>query len=382
MKRANLHAKNGGIHMNKKVKKTLKVFGGAVVFVLAVVIIFFAVLTITEFRPDDVEDVSVVAADESDSDKTGTKAIAQGDSIKIMTWNTGYGALGETADFFMDGGKSVSSSNKETVQENLTAISAQIKESDPDVVFMQEVDVDSKRSHYINELETFTENLTGYSSSFTENYKTLYVPYPLPTIGKVDCGLVTLSKFEITDCKRIALPCPFSYPMRLCNLKRCLMVSRVPIEGSDKELVLVNLHLEAYDDGEGKAAQTAQLKALLEEEADKGNYVIAGGDFNQEFSNYDNSAYPIINDEVWTPGSIDTDEFDDSLSFVTDNSTPSCRSLDRPLKGNDASPDKFQYYMIDGFILSDNLSVESVKTLDLGFKNSDHNPIVMQMSLD
>ncbi len=80
------------------------------------------------------------------------------------------------------------------------------------------------------------------------------------------------------------------------------MVSRVPVEGSDKELVLVNLHLEAYDDGDGKAAQTQQLKKLLEEETEKGNYVIAGGDFNQEFSNYDNSAYPIINDDVWIPG--------------------------------------------------------------------------------
>ena len=85
---------------------------------------------------------------------------------------------------------------------------------------------------------------------------------------------------------------------------------------------------------------------------------------------------------MWIPGKIDTDEFSDNLSFVTDNSTPSCRSLDRPLKGNDASPDKFQYYMIDGFIVSDNLSVESVETLDLCFKNSDHNPIVIDMKLN
>ena len=28
---------------------------------------------------------------------------------------------------------------------------------------MQEVDVDSKRSHYINELDAITGNLTGYS---------------------------------------------------------------------------------------------------------------------------------------------------------------------------------------------------------------------------
>ena len=38
-------------------------------------------------------------------------------------------------------------------------------------------------------------------------------------------------------------------------------------------LVAVNLHLEAYDDGEGKAAQTAMLFDILEEEYAKGNYV-------------------------------------------------------------------------------------------------------------
>lgn len=381
--------------MDKKVKNIFKLLGGILAVIALGVIIFVVVLTITEFKPDDVEKISVVAAgsevqdadmDDADTLENGgrlnVKELSDGDSVRVMTWNTGYAALGENADFFMDGGKSVSSSDKETVQENLEAISEQIEESDPDIVFMQEVDVDSKRSHYINELDAITGNLTGYSSSFAENYKTLYVPYPLLTIGKVDCGLATLSKYEVSDCKRISLPCPFGYPMRLCNLKRCLMVSRVPIEGSDKELVLVNLHLEAYDDGDGKAAQTQQLKKLLEEETEKGNYVIAGGDFNQEFSNYDNSAYPIINDDVWTPGEIDTDEFSDNLSFVTDNSTPSCRSLDRPLKGNDASPDKFQYYMIDGFIVSDNLSVESVETLDLDFKNSDHNPIVIDMKLN
>ena len=214
-----------------------------------------------------------------------------------------------------------------------------------------------------------------------QNYKVAYVLYPLPTIGKVDCGIATLSAFSVDDSQRISLPCPFKYPIRLGNLKRCLMVDRVAIEGSDKELVLVNLHLEAYDDGEGKAAQTKQLRELLQEEAEKGNYVIAGGDFNQAFSNYDNSAYPLVSEDMWTPGVIDVDEFDDNLTFVTDNSTPSCRSLDRPLAGNDSDPSVFQYYMIDGFIVSDNLTINTVETRDLGFKNSDHNPIVMNVTV-
>ena len=37
--------------------------------------------------------------------------------------------------------------------------------------------------------------------------------------------------------------------------------------------------------------------------------------------------------------------------------------------------------MIDGFIISDNLEIEHVETLDLGFKNADHNPVVVTLRL-
>ena len=65
---------------------------------------------------------------------------------------------------------------------------------------------------------------------------------------------------------------------------------------------------------------------------------------------------------------------------MTDNSAPSCRSLDQPYAG--ADHEKFQYYLIDGFIVSGNVTVESVETQNLNFKNSDHNPILMKVTLD
>ena len=69
-----------------------------------------------------------------------------------------------------------------------------------------------------------------------------------------------------------------------------MSVNRIPIENSDKQLVIVNLHLEAYDSGEGKIAQTNMLADILRTEAEAGNYVIAAGDFNQAFSGTDTSA--------------------------------------------------------------------------------------------
>ena len=171
----------------------------------------------------------------------------------------------------------------------------------------------------------------------------------------------------------------FKYPVRIANLKRCLMVNRVPVEKSDKELVLVNLHLEAYDDGEGKIEQTGMLKEYLRQEVDKGNYVIAAGDFNQVFSGIDEDLYPIINEDYWKPGVIDTTEFGEDLHFEVDGRIPSCRLLNEPYDYD--NKDNFQHYLIDGYIVSSNIEVKSVETLNLKFKNADHNPVLLKLKL-
>ena len=125
-----------------------------------------------------------------------------------------------------------------------------------------------------------------------------------------------------------------------------------------------------------KAAQTQLLAKILSDEAEKGNYVIAGGDFNQVFSNSDQDAFP-VHDGYWAPGEVDVSAFP-GFTALQDSSVPSCRSLDRPL---DTTDENFQYYLIDGFIVSDNLQINSIRTEDLGFKNSDHNPVTLTVTI-
>ena len=38
-----------------------------------------------------------------------------------------------------------------------------------------------------------------------------------------------------------------------------------------------------------------------------------------------------------------------------------------------------QHYVLDGFIVSPNIEVRSVETQSLGFKYSDHNPVVVEI---
>lgn len=353
-------------------KRVLKVIGIAVLVLVVAFAGLLGWLTATEYKPADKETVEI--------DGQGEETAEIGKDMRIVSWNIGYGCLGDNADFFMDGGSHVQTADEERTQENLDGIIDELQSLDPDAVFLQEVDLNSDRSHHINESETIQESLSNMCAAFAENYKVAFIPYPIPPIGKVDGGILTLSGMNIADSTRCQLPCPFKWPYRLGNLKRCVTISHVPVKNSDKQLAIVNLHLEAYDDGEGKAAQTAMLRDLLEEERSEGNYVIAGGDFNQIFDNIDGSKFPTLEDN-WQAGKLDTGAFDDSWQFVMDNTEPSCRSLKEPYAGAEHDPEQFQYYIIDGFIVSDNIEINAVKTQNLEFKNSDHNPVVLDVTL-
>lgn len=362
--------------MNPKVKKALKITGLAVGGLALTIVTLFGVFLIyasaTTLKTKDVEKMKINGEVSNKVDKSS--------SMNILTWNIGYGALDEKADFYMDGGKSVIGESKENTINNVKAIANKIDELNPDVFFIQEADLNSKRSHYVNDVkilkETFKED--EYEQSFAKNFQAGYIPIPLGNaLGKVESGITTFSKYDTELANRIQLPVPFSWPIKLFNLKRCLLVSYLPIEGSDKQVVLVNLHLEAYDDGEGKAKQLKQLMGLMQEEYQKDNYVIAGGDFNQTFSNINLDKYPLYEGN-WESPIIDVNEYS-TFKFLMDETNPSCRLLDKPYNTSDKA--NHQYYMLDGFIVSDNIKVNTLETLNLEFKNTDHNPVLMNISL-
>ena len=346
--------------------------------ILAVIVgAIIAYLSVSEYMPDEQEEIAVSGS--------AARMIKRDEQSSIMTWNIGYGALGDNADFFMDGGRMVYTADRNRVYANLDGIAREIDKVSPDILLTQELDLGSSRSYYTDESEYLikkgkAEVLHG-ERAYAINFLVPFVPLPIPPIGKVNAGIEIFSSYDMTGAGRISLPCPFKWPLRTFNLKRCLEVARLPVEGTDKQLVLINLHLEAYDSGEGKTAQTRVLKDILQKEVDAGNYVMAGGDFNQIFSNLDVSAYPVLEGK-WEAGTIDVQEFGDSFSFHADDRSASCRSLDRALAtAKSRDPADFQYYVIDGFIVSSNIEVESVATDDLGFVSSDHNPVIMYFKL-
>ncbi len=361
------------ISMKKSIKRILFI----IIDISLILFIFLGIFTVAEYRPEQIEKVDFVTPRHFFEKTDLQEKYINNEPINITTWNIGYAGLDETQDFFMDGGTVVYPDSIENIENNLQEIISFVNSNPSDFWFFQEVDENSKRSYNINQIEYLSDN-TNMGFTYAYNFKCSYVPYPLPTIGKVMSGIGTYSNYELENSERIQLPVLFPWPIKTVNLKRCLLVSRVSLGEGYPELVLVNVHLEAYDGGAGKIAQTKMLVDLLEKEYMNGNYVIAGGDFNQLFPGHTTLGDVEVN--MWIPGQLEENNKPSiEWTFATADNAPTCRSLHSPIVGNDKT--SWLYYVIDGFIASPNVSVQQTKALDLGFKNSDHNPVVLEVKL-
>lgn len=76
---------------------------------------------------------------------------------------------------------------------------------------------------------------------------------------------------------------------------------------------------------------------------------------------------------------MDVAPYENDWQFIMSNDIPTCRSLYYPMKGNES---EVQYYILDGFILSKNITVNSYEIHDLGFENSDHNLQILSITLN
>ncbi|MCF7923736.1 MAG: endonuclease [Candidatus Izimaplasma sp.] len=371
-------------------KKVFKISFITISILLFFIVGFVFTLHIFEFTPEEIKTIAI----ENNQDNSSENYVELNSEISILTFNTGYASLSETEDFVMDGGNNTRMSSKEEVEVNIDGIKTILTRESVDIYLLQEIDTDSKRSYEINQHEIY-KDLLNYNSAFAYNFRAIFVPFPVnPTkmIGKVNSGIATYSNFYVEESNRIQLPGSFPWPVRLANLKRALLINRYPIVSTDKELVVINLHLSAYDDGSMRVQEMEKLKEVMLEEKNKGNYVIAGGDFNQSFqevySEYNDTndytykeLYELKDSDYWEAYPLESDWFyENEFLFGIDSTTPTCRLLNEPLDTDNMGNN--QYYLIDGFIVSDNVTILSVETLDEEFKYSDHNPVKLIVKLN
>ena len=323
---------------------------------IVLLILFFVV---TEYRPKPHENILTTSSP--------TKISA--DTLTIITWNIGYAGLGKEMDFFFDGGKKVRDT-KDATEKNLKAIKQRLQEFDVDFIILQEIDKCSKRSHKIDQVSSIEAALPRFNSNFCLNYNSIFVPTPtFEPYGKVVSGLMTLSTEAPQSATRISLGSKYPWPRRLFMPKRAMLETRFLL-ASGKELVLLNTHCEAFDSGNLRRVEMKTIRAKVQAEYAKGNVVIVGGDWNQ---NPPGVSTPTTKD--FNPIQIAQDYAPVGWSWAYP-SEPTNRYLYEPYKQGETLTT-----LLDFFLLSPNIKPLSINRIDLGFENSDHNPVIMKFML-
>lgn len=232
-----------------------------------------------------------IGDDVSYSEASEPENVTFPDTLKVMTWNVKFG--GGRIDFFFDCHGDRVIMEKEEVEQNMELLAEKIREVNPDILFLQEVDIDAKRSAFMNQLQILLDNTTLNYGVYASQWKAKTIPSD--GIGRMDSGNAILSKWELYDAKRIALPLigEQNFVVRYFYLKRNLLHAK--LKKSDGVLNLLNTHASAYAKDNTKQQQLEIIKAYADSINANGEPFILAGDFNalppntKQTQNFDDS---------------------------------------------------------------------------------------------
>ena len=361
-------------------KKAIKILGVLVGLLVITAVGYVTYMQINYYR---IEDNKVLTTTNNTEE-----VLEVGKDYSAVTYNIGFGAYDKDYSFFMDKGvmkdgtkvvgASSRAASKSSVVKNTGGSLGEVQKLNADFVLLQEVDEEATRSYGINQKQIFENGLSGYGSTFALNFHSPYMIYPFKEPhGSVKAGMQTLSRYSVASATRRSYPVDNSFFTKFFDLDRCFIITRIPTS-NDKELVLINTHMSAYDEGGNiRVQQLELLNKVMEEEYKKGNYVIAGGDFNHAL----NINLDTFKSEQEVPEwvfQLKDEDLAAGMKIVdakNNKSVPTCRSCDIAYKK------EVNYTsVLDGFIVSENVDA-TAENIDMDFMYSDHNPVKITFRL-
>ena len=201
------------------------------------------------------------------------------DTLLVMTWNIRFGA--GRIHFFGDAcGDRVVMTEEETIT-HLEAVTDYILQFSPDILLLQEVDIESKRSAYIDQLQWLLDHTYFNYGVYASMWQSQFIPSD--GLGRMDMGGAILSRWKISDAERIALPLRGDQDAltQYFYLRRCMIKAKIELPNCDDFYVL-DIHASAFSTDDTKKNQIDCFK----EEMDKisnisGALLVAGGDLNE-----------------------------------------------------------------------------------------------------
>ncbi len=201
-------------------------------------------------------------------------------TFSIVTYNIGYlsGMTNNTAE----------KKPKSLFDGNLEVVESEFRKVNPDIIALQEIDYKATRSHLVNQQEALV-NLGYPYFAQAINWDETYLPFPYwpPSqhFGKVISGQSIVSKYPLKEQERKVLQRVADAPFYrdAFYLERLAQIAKVELNG--KDVVLINVHLEAFDKLT-RLNQMREVMLLLNRFKDRYPTILLG-DFNSKYRDVD-----------------------------------------------------------------------------------------------
>ncbi|MGF0241892.1 endonuclease/exonuclease/phosphatase family protein [Rhodococcus sp. IEGM1300] len=209
-------------------------------------------------------------------------ALAPGQAMKVMTWNVQYLA-GKRYVFWNDlANGDDESPTPEDMAFSLDEVARVIRDEQPDIVLLQELDDGAKASDYQNQLKLLQERVADIypCSAHAFDWKADFVPEP-HIFGSVGRQIATLSRYEIEHAERLQLPvAQANIISRQFKPKNALLITYLPLSDGG-QIAVLNTHLDrATQADDTLLAQVTAVAKVLDKYESRGTPWLIGGDFN------------------------------------------------------------------------------------------------------
>lgn len=194
--------------------------------------------------------------------------------LKVMTWNVKYGAC--RIDFWFDGWGDRTQMSTQEVRGNLDAIERLIREVDPDILFTNEIEVNSRRSAYVDMVQHLLDHTSLNYGAYFQAWNSRYIASE--GVGRMDMGVGIFSKYPITFAERIRQEDQTDLDVLHEIFYLHTVVGRAHVNLGGREIAAFVTHVSAYDTDGTKQRQLVHLQQIVAEE--KLPFVL-GGDFNE-----------------------------------------------------------------------------------------------------
>jgi len=199
------------------------------------------------------------------------------DTLTVATWNIRFG-IGR-ANWFGDSCGDLVLFDNETIIDGLELLAQKITEMDADILLLQEVDTDSKRSAYIDQVQWLLDHTSMNYGVYASMWEVQFVPSD--GLGRVNTGNAILSKWPLSEAERIQLSLRGDQDAltKAFYVRRNVLKAVVNYPGNP--FWAVDIHASAFSNDDTKQKQFLEFKDVLDEINSKGELFVAGGDLNE-----------------------------------------------------------------------------------------------------